>query len=367
MATRLFWTLYRLSGMRICWLTLIVASLALHPATAQRIEHFSRIDIPLTKRSAQFGNNEIFAEWLNDVEIVSYTRDWRLARVDVSTKEKKWSRKWLDGVSDFSVCASQMRIALICKSDLLKETKVVLVHTTDGSSILSTDSRKLSELADTQFFLPTQIAIHPKNGSVLISNFSTHFGDNAYLFNNKLDRIDRRIGVDSMPGEISFTENADRLTILADFDVLNIRDISKNSDIYFAGKRYKKPRTSITSVVDAPFFSNAYHDGENMLVYSRDNSWATGRIFVHELDKKTKNEFDGLNGHIVMDVDFANKRIAASGTSKDISLFDFNGNKLAELTNATGKRNFNLRFSPDGKKLLICNSNAIWIFAIKPE
>lgn len=352
--------------MRIHWLILIFALLAWDSVAAQQIERFSRIDIPLTQRSEQFGRNEIFAEWLNDAEIVAFTRDWRLSRVDVTTKKTKWSQKWLDGVSDSAVCRSQMRIGLICKNDLLK-SKVVLVDATDGSTIVTKDSDQLAKQSETPFLLPSQIAFHPKNGSVLISNFSTHFGNNAYLFAPKLDAINKRIGVDSMPDEITFTANGDRLTILADFDVLNIRNINKNADVYFAGKRYEKPRDSITSVGDAPFFSNAFHDGENLLVYSRDNSWATGRVFVHRLDDKTTIEFDGLNGHIVMDVDFVNKRIAVSGTSKDICLFDFDGKKLAELTNPTGKRNFRLRFSPNGEKLLICNWDAIWVFNIQTK
>jgi len=349
--------------MRIYLLILIFGSIACETAVAQQIEQSSRIDIPSVTSTEGFDSNRYFAEWLNDTEVVSFTRDQKLSRVNATTKEVIWSRDWLDGVSDSAVCPSQMRIGLISQDD----RQVVLVNATDGSTVLTKQSDQLGKQSGASSFLPSQIALHPKNGSVLISDFSTHFGNNAYLFSPKLDGIVKKIGVDSMPREISFSANSDRLTILADFDVLNVRDINKNADVYFAGKRFEKPRDSITSVIDAPFFSNAHQDGQNILVYSRDNSWATGQIFVHRLDNKSTIEFDGLNGHIVMDVDFANSRIAVSGTSKNISLFDFDGKKLAELSNATGKRNLRIRFSPNGEKLLICNSDAIWTFEIKPK
>ena len=365
-------TAFELDVMRIHWLILIFVMVLGGSTAAQKIEYSSRIDIPLTGRSEKFVRNEVFADWLSNTDIVAFTRDWRLSRVNVNTKEIKWTRKWLHRVSGYAVCSSCQRVGLICdkSSDDINELlnpSVVLINAKDGSTFVNKDINQLAKITGGEFSNPSQIAINPKNCNVLISRFSTHFGNNAFIFSPNLDELQTKVGVDAMPSEIAFTHNGERLTVLADFDVLNIREVKNNKDIYFEGKRIEQPRNTFTSVVDAPFFSSAFHDGKNLVVYSRDNSWFMGRVFVNRLDNKSKIEFDGLHGHIVMDVDFEKSHIAITGTSKDIFLFDFDGKKLAELKNPTGRRNFGLRFSPNGERLLVCNWNAIWVFNIKAK
>ena len=349
-----------------CIFFTILGSLFHEPAIAQSIEQLQRIDGPAAEIKDEYDYRLNFAEWINDSEIVTFTRDFQLSRIDIATKKKAWSRSWKNEICDFCVSQSGM-IGLVSNGDRTGPS-VILVDATDGSTALSKTSDELAKLSGLPFFIPSRITIHPVNGQVLVSNFSTHFWDNAYIFDPKLNSVEKRLGIDSTPKKIAFTRNGERLTILADTDVLNVRSVEQNADVFFAGKRISEPRKGISFTIDAPVYSNAIHDGRDLIVYSRDNSWGTGSIYIHRLSTKKTIEFDGLNGHIVMDVDFANERIAVSGTSKDIVIFDFSGNRIAKAKNPTGERYFQLRYSPNGGKLMVCNDeDHVWIFAITEQ
>ena len=55
--------------------------------------------------------------------------------------------------------------------------------------------------------------------------------------------------------------------------------------------------------------------GGDTIVYTRDNSWYTGTVFVHDLKTDKAKSFDARNGHIELDVSFRERRIALTGTS----------------------------------------------------
>ena len=215
--------------------------------------------------------------------------------------------------------------------------------------------------------LPCDIAIHPKDGRLLVVDFSLHFGSNAYLFSPNFKTAEKTVDVDATPRNVSFSKDGDSLVVIAELDVLNVRNVTENSDTFFTGKRFKKPSKSCSVPIDAPFYSSAFFDGNTTLAFARDNSWSTGKITIQQLDTENRTTFDALNGHIVMDVNFEKEWILVSGTSTDVCLFNFDGTKLAQLDNANGGRNFGIKFSPAGNRCLVFNRNSISVIDIKPK
>lgn len=327
-------------------------------AHAQELERVNRIDVPATDRSVKIEGHGFFAAWVTDAEIVSYGLDGQLKRTDVISSEVKWNKKWFDSVGDWSVSKSTSRLALVTR-----QKGVTVLSCDEGMSIFAATDEMLGKKTGSQPFYPRCVALSPNEGRLVVSNISTHFGNNAFLFSEDFNEVERVIGIDALPRKMRISSNGNHLVTLADFDVLNVRDIQKNTDVYFEGKRIEKPR-DFTGFEDGPFYSNAFHDGDKLLIFSRDNSWATGVIKLLFLDSKKTVTFDGLNAHIAMDVDFENKRIAVAGTSKNISIFDFDGKKIIELKNATEQHSNGIEFSPSGDKILTFNRDSIWIFKI---
>jgi WD40 repeat protein len=76
--------------------------------------------------------------------------------------------------------------------------------------------------------------------------------------------------------------------------------------------------------------------------------------------------FDGLNGHIELDVSFSTRRIALTGTSTDLTVLDFDGNVLAHKKNATMQRNLSVEFSPSADRILVGSwDNTLSVFSIR--
>lgn len=134
-----------------------------------------------------------------------------------------------------------------------------------------------------------------------------------------------------------------------------------------AGKEIFKKGKDEEAAIDAPFTSNAMFDGEHTLVYTVDNSWATGKVFVHAiLANKETASFDSRNGHVVMDVDFAHGRIALTGTNRKLTVVDLTGRVIADKDAVTFQRNISIAFSPNGERLAIGSwDNTVRIFELK--
>ena len=78
------------------------------------------------------------------------------------------------------------------------------------------------------------------------------------------------------------------LSLIADDEVLSVHNLRRTGTSFFAGAFLKEPE-SITLVIDAPFFSHIRSDGR-MVIYTQDNSWATGKVFVHDLASREMTE-----------------------------------------------------------------------------
>ncbi|MEK7951712.1 hypothetical protein [Luteolibacter soli] len=104
-------------------------------------------------------------------------------------------------------------------------------------------------------------------------------------------------------------------------------------------------------VTDAPFLSNAFYETGGGMVRVIDNSWSTGRIYFHASPVKEAREEPSENGHAIAAVDWSRKRVAVSGTSKNLLLFTTAGERQLEMRDAVRSRTYSMAFSPGGKWL----------------
>jgi len=158
------------------------------------------------------------------------------------------------------------------------------------------------------------------------------------------------------------TRNGSNILTLSHANNIRIWSLDQTREIFKMGE-------DKVAAIDAPFTSNAVFDGDKTLVYSIDNSWATGRVYVYDIQKKKEEaRFNSRNGHLEMDVDFTTSRIALTGTSKSLTLVDFSGRVLAERKNAADQRVVAVSFSPDGNRLALGSwDNTVRIFDTKKE
>ena len=328
----------------------------------QELQLLCRLDIPKAPKQIQFDSNRYYTDWISEDEIISFSRDLRLVRTNVTNQEEAWAKKLESGVNEIEVSRTQNRVAIITD-----EHEIVVFDTNDGTTLHSIRSDSLADKIGIDSCLPTEIAIHPKDGRLLVVDFSRYFGSNAHLLSSEFNTVDKTVDVDAMPRHISFSIDGDSLVTIGACDVLNVRNVAKNSDTFFTGKRFKKPNKSFSVPIDAPFYSNVFFDGKTTLAFARDNSWSTGKITIQQLGTDNKTTFDALNGHIVMDVEFEKKWILVSGTSTNAYLFKFDGSKIAQLDNANHGRNFGIKFSPSGNRFLVFNRDSTSVFNIKTK
>jgi hypothetical protein len=80
------------------------------------------------------------------------------------------------------------------------------------------------------------------------------------------------------PRKLSVSPNGLRAALIADDEVMCVRDRVENRDVFFQGKRIKEKPDSLTGSIDTPFFSHLRDSGGDDLIYAMDNSWAPVRF-----------------------------------------------------------------------------------------
>lgn len=300
------------------------------------------------------------ATWVDDDRLLICPTSKSVSCVEKATGKLVWTRE-LDG-TDKRIAYSRgaKRIARFSGySDL------AVLDVESGETLFEADKKRWEELLGKKYAWPSKAAMHPVDGRLLVVAPDLAYGENAYLLGASLDRVEARFGIDALPDEVSFSANGKRLAVLAHNDVRCVTDLESEKDVYFVGTRTLEKPDGLTFVIDAPFCSALQHDGEDLIVYAIDNSWARGRIYVHRISSGEALQFDSRNGHVVLDVDWEGKRIALGGASENLTLLDFDGNELAELKKAVASRIMSVEFSPSKREVLVTGQdNVAAIFEI---
>jgi WD40 repeat protein len=317
---------------------------------------------PIQDREAAWEGHIEFASWIDD-EIIVYLSRGHVTCISTRDSDVKWTVKDVGKISDWSVSRKTKRLAILGDNNTTS-----VIDCNDGKTIFTADRSRMARILGLDFALPSRIAMAPNDGRLVLCTFSTFHGRNGYVLDPSYTTVISSFDVDASPNELSLSPNGRRAAVIADDAVLCVRDLVEDRDVFFRGTRIKEKPDSLTATIDAPFFSHLRDGGGDHLIYTLDNSWATGKVFVHNLKTNKINSVDGRNGHIELDVSFSTGRIALTGTSTDLTVLDFDGTVIAHQKNATMQRNSSLEFSPSGDRILVASwDNTLSVYSIAED
>ena len=111
---------------------------------AQKLQPLCRIEIPKAQKQVQFDSNRYSADWLTEDEIMSFSRDKRLVRFNVTNRKEIWAQRLESGVDEITVSQSQNRAAIITD-----ESAIVVFNTNDGTTLIRlSQKRSLASVAE---------------------------------------------------------------------------------------------------------------------------------------------------------------------------------------------------------------------------
>ncbi len=341
-------------------LILFVVALTPWQAPAAELKLVLRHGQPVEDRKAAWDGHIDFASWIDDEHIVFASHSGNVACMSLNNGKVNWTRTNVGDITDWSVSQSTNRLAY-----LTEKNSIYIIDCTNGAPLFTVGSARLAQLLRIDFAIPCRVAITPNDGRLIVCTYSTFYGCNGYVLDSSYKTLLYSFHIDASPKEITVAPKGDRVAIVANEDVLCLRNLATDRDAFFRGERIAKEPDSLTFTIDAPFFSHLRDGGGDTIVYSLDNSWATGKVFVHDIKTKQVKSFDALNGHIELDVSFPTRRIALTGTSTDLTLLDFEGRLLAHKKKATMQRHSCVEFSPNGEQLLVGSwDNTLCVFTI---
>jgi WD40 repeat protein len=341
-------------------LLMVVIALAPDQSPAAEFKLVHRHGEPIADRTAGWNGHIEFASWVDEEYVVFASRSGEVVCISLDSGKVKWSLDNITEIQDWSVSRKTRRLAYLTGKKVIS-----VVDCDNGKPLLKADSDQLARLLHVDFAIPFRVTISPDDGRLIVCLFSTFYGRNGYILDSSFQKMLSSFHVDASASELSMPPSGARIAVVADKDVLCVRDLTADQDVFFCGVRIAREPESFTFTIDAPFFSHLRDGGGDTIVYTEDNSWGTGTVFVHNITTQNVKQFGARNGHIELDVAFPAQRIVLTGTSKDLTLVDFDGKVLAHQKGATQQRNSCVEFSPNGQRILVGSwDNTISIFRI---
>jgi len=332
-------------------LAFVLAAMVTH-ATA--LEPIAVVGSPVEGRKEAWQGHVNFVTWL-DADTLAYAGESGFVKCyTLAKRSEQWERTLNVKISQLAAGKGHLFL-------LDEDGGIHVLAGSTGENVKQLDSKGIATLAGADFLIPNSIAWVPGRNALLVSTYSREYGDNSFLLDGQSFQLLARA---KSEGSVTVrpTRNGSHILTLSHANNIRIWSLDQTREIFKMGE-------DKVAAIDAPFTSNAVFDGDKTLVYSIDNSWATGRVYVYDIQKKKEEaRFNSRNGHLEMDVDFTTSRIALTGTSKSLTLVDFSGRVLAERKNAADQRVVAVSFSPDGNRLALGSwDNTVRIFDTKKE
>lgn len=327
-------------------LLVVIALFSWHASAAEfRLVH--RYGKPIADEKTAWPGHIDFASWIDDESIVFASPSGNVTCISLKDDKVKWTLPNVINIRSWSVSRRTKRLAYLAGNN------VSVIDCVDGKALVSMDSEQLARLLGLPYATPSQLAITPDDGRLILYNFSMSYGRHGYVLDPSYTKVLSCFHLDASPRELSLSPKAGRIAVVADKEVLCVRDIVADRDVFFRGERIQKAPETITHTIDVPFFSHLRDGDSNEIVYTEDNCWSYGRVFVHNIKTKNVKSFSARNGHIELDVSFSSQRIVLTGTSRDLDLLSFDGTQLAHAEKPTLQRNMCVEFSPSGRQVLL--------------
>lgn len=308
--------------------------------------------------------------WLDERTIVTWSTTGTIRCVDVKNGEEKWSIPKIYQVDQWSLTRETRRLAVLHKNSIERfagDDVLLIVDVGSGKTIQTWTEDKLAKTLGLRHLIIKSIALSQVEPKLIVTNFSTYFGRNAYVLNMDSGKLAASFEIDTRMRELTVTDDGRYATTIADKKVLCVREIKDNREIHFEGERTLTEPKTMSFTIGPAFQSHARYDGHQRLVVAVDGGcFGKGKIEVRNFANKDKIVFDSHNQHNEIDVDFAKNRIAVTGTSTGLTLFSFDGKTLAEVESVQGGRKSDVAFSPSGEQIAIAGEdNSVTIFAVE--
>ena len=179
------------------------------------------------------------------------------------------------------------------------------------------------------------------------------YGYRAYLIDLKQERITARFKMDPYINDMHLSADG-RFLGYVSAELFSVYDKKRQRDHMIFGKHVTEP-TGWSIEIDTPFFSNI-RVNEQVAVVTKDASFgpADSKLIVVDMVKGKILANRGVpGGHVELAVDPTQQRIAITGSSCDLSIYDYQGRPLAQLDDASKERNYSVSFSPSGDRLAV--------------
>ena len=332
-------------------------------ASAASFKLVHRYGRPIANREAAWNGHVDFASWLDDENVVFASRSGDVTCISLKDDKIQWTAPNVKEFRDWSLSRKTKRLACLAGDDI-----VSVIDCTNGKSLFNANPQHLARILGLRYAMPYRLAITRDDGRLIVCNFSQSYGRHGYTLDPPYEKVSSTFHVDALPKELSVSPKGGRIAVVADKDVLCVRDIATDGDVFFLGERVTTAPRSLTRTFDVPFFSHLRDGDSDTIVYTEDNSWGIGRVFVHNIKAKNVKSFPARNGHIELDVSFPARRIVLTGTSADLTLLDFDGKLLAHAEKTALQRNMCVEFSPNGQQVLVGSwDNTLSIFRIDQD
>lgn len=348
-------------------LLLIVSCTCLPNVLAENLEQRHQFGIQNGTHDGVWQGPIKYASWVDDDTVVYWSQSGTLTCRTLRAAKPLWQVRHLEGVYSWSVDRKNRNVALIRKQLITDGWSVSVFDCITGKLRFFADKPQLERLLGTGSQRPVCVLLMPSGGRLVICMSAEYYSRSAFILDGTFQKVDSSFHIDAYASCATLSPDGTTVTTIADENVISVREIMADKEIYFSGNRiFKKPEPVFSSSSDVPFISNARHDGKETLIWSVDNSWGSGTVNVSNIVTKKVISFDARNGHVVMDVDFDRQRIALSGTSKDLTVVDFGGQVITDLKKAASRRNAAIEFSPSGNQILVGSwDHTLTIYRIK--
>ncbi len=374
---------FKIADARICWLLKLLLGLCLtlsitgcnrdHSTTnvfraednlsssaVSELPLVFRLGKPISDHEADPDGWIEFASWV-DEECIVYLSRGNVTCISTKDRRVQWVVRDVGKIQDWSVSRGAKRLAILTDNFVTS-----VIDCSSGKALFTVDSNHLATVLGLEHVTPTRVAISPTDGRLFVCSFSQHYGRNGYILDPSCTKLLSTFAVDAAPRKLSVSPSGRRLAVVAAEDVLCVTDLIEDREVFFQGTRVRENSGSRTRSIDSPFFSHLRDNDGEELVYSLDNSWGTGEVFIHNVATKKVHSFDGKNGHIELDVSFASRRLVLTGTSTDLTVLDFDGNMIAERKKAAMNRITSVEFSPSEDRILIGSwDNTLAVFSMR--
>lgn len=324
-------------------------------ASAADLEPVVVIGTPVADRAEAWKDHVNFVAWIDDDTMVFAGESGFIKCYSVREKSERWAKTIDAKIRQLD--AGNGRLFLLDAGDT-----VHVLAAAKGETVKRLGRKDLEAIAGADFLIPNNLAWVPGRNALMVSMAAEGYGDNSFLLDGESFKLLGRVGSDGFVTDVCVTRDGSHVVARSHADTIRIWSMGEAREVFKMGK-------GKGIVIDGEFISNATFDGKGTLVYSVDNSWATGTVHLHDIRQgKEIARFDSRNGHLEMDVDFASSRIALTGTSKELVIVGFDGRPVGARKNASDQRIVAVKFSPDGRRVAVGSwDTTARIFEIKRD